>query len=318
MSEKKENIIVTGGAGFIGSHLVELLVQKGFHVTVIDNFDPFYSKELKLKNIAHYINNPNVTFLELDILDKKELDIQLCNEYKAIVHLAAKAGVRPSISDPLGFYKVNVEGTLNLLEIAKEKKIKQFIFSSSSSVYGVCRNFPWKESEDFLQPISPYAATKISSECMGRVYSKLYGFRFIALRFFTVFGPRQRPDLAINLFSNKIIKGESISFFGNGETKRDYTYVADIVEGVYHALLYDKSSFEIFNLGNNKAISLKEMLATIEEVFQKKAIIDYLPEQPGDVSYTAADIDKSINLLNYNPKTTFRDGITQFKNWLNS
>ena len=314
---KKENIIVTGGAGFIGSHLVELLLEHNYAVTIIDNFDSFYPKEIKQKNIASFISNPDVTFLEIDIVDSNALEENLKKEaYKAIVHLAAKAGVRPSINNPIAYYKVNVEGTQNLLEFASRKNIQQFIFSSSSSVYGINDNFPWRENDELLKPISPYASTKISCELLGHVYSHLYGIRFLSLRFFTVFGPRQRPDLAINLFSKKILKGESIDFYGDGTTKRDYTYVGDIVDGVYKALHYNQSLFEVFNLGNNKVVSLSEMVSTIEEVFETKAIINHLPEQPGDVAYTMADITKAKEKLNYNPQTSLNAGLIKYKNWL--
>jgi len=311
-----KNILVTGGAGFIGSHFVEKLLLNNYNITVIDNFDSFYPREIKEKNIESWIKNPNVTFIELDICEEDKLNDCLLGNYDAIVHLAAKAGVRPSILNPKAYQDVNVSGTQNLLEFAKRNEIKQFIFASSSSVYGVNENVPWKESDAQLYPISPYASTKISGELMGHVYSKLYGIRFLALRFFTVFGPRQRPDLAIHMFSKKILSGEKINFFGDGTTKRDYTYVSDIVEGIYSALQYDKTSFEIFNLGNKHTVSLKEMLDTIELVFEQKANTVCLPEQPGDVSITYADISKSNQLLNYHPQVTFEEGIRKFKDWL--
>lgn len=316
MKNQKQNVIVSGGAGFIGSHLVELLLTQNYSVTVIDNFDVFYEKKIKLSNISSFINNPDVTFIESDILDFEILLNQLDKEYSAIFHLAAKAGVRPSIENPIGYQEVNVTGTQNLLEISRRKNIKQFVFASSSSVYGINKNIPWQESDGLLFPISPYASTKISAELMGHVYSHLYNIRFIALRFFTVFGPRQRPDLAIHSFTKKILNNEPINFFGDGSTKRDYTYVADIVSGVYNALSYDKSNYEVFNLGNHNTVSLKEMVETLESVFEKKATINYMPEQMGDVSITYADIDKAKRLLNYHPKTDFKEGVHQFKKWL--
>lgn len=316
MKNQKEHVIVTGGAGFIGSHLVELLLSNDFAVTVIDNFDPFYDKQIKLSNISTFINNPDITFIESDILSYDQLLNQLDQNYSAIFHLAAKAGVRPSIENPIGYQEVNVRGTQNLLEIARSKNIKQFVFASSSSVYGINKNIPWQESDGLLYPISPYASTKISAELMGHVYSHLYNIRFISLRFFTVFGPRQRPDLAIHSFSKKIINNEPINFFGDGSTKRDYTYVSDIVSGVFNALTYNHSNYEVFNLGNHNTVSLKEMVETLESVFDKKAIINYMPEQPGDVSITYADIDKAKRLLNYQPKTEFKEGVQHFKNWL--
>ena len=316
--KNKANVIVTGGAGFIGSHLVEKLLENNCTVTVIDNFDDFYDKEIKLKNISNYILNPAARFLELDILDEKGLDANLNESYDAIFHLAAKAGVRPSIENPVSYQNVNVAGTQNLLEFARRKNIKQFIFASSSSVYGINKNIPWKENDGQLYPISPYASTKISGELMGHVYSKLYNIRFIGLRFFTVFGPRQRPDLAIHLFSKKILNNEVINVFGDGSTKRDYTYVADIVEAVYNALYYDQTQYEIINLGNRQTVSLAEMLKTIEDVFQKKAIVNQLPEQIGDVPQTCADINKAQELLKYSPQTPFKEGVIKFKDWLES
>lgn len=316
MIEKKERILVTGGAGFIGSNLVEKLLLNNYLVTIIDNLDSFYLKESKLKNIAGFIGNPDVNFIELDILDEQALHNKLDEQYHAIIHLAAKAGVRPSIENPIIYQDVNVKGTQNLLEFAKRKDIKQFIFASSSSVYGVNKNFPWKESDAVLNPISPYASTKISGELLGHVYSHLYGIRFIALRFFTVFGPRQRPDLAIHLFSKKILNNEQINVFGNGSTRRDYTYISDLIEGIFNAIHYTRTLYEVFNLGNHHTVSLSEMIETIEQVFEKKAEINYLPEQMGDVPITFADISKAEQLLNYNPKVNFNDGIKYFKQWL--
>jgi UDP-glucuronate 4-epimerase len=310
-----KNLIVTGGAGFIGSHLSEFLLEKNYKLTVIDNFDSFYPRKVKQQNIAAFKSNPNVKFIELDILQFNELMDALSDEYDAIIHLAAKAGVRPSIENPKEYQKVNVEGTQNLLEIARIKNIKQFLFASSSSVYGINQNIPWSESDGLLKPISPYASTKISCELMGHVYSHLYGIRFISMRFFTVYGPRQRPDLAINTFSRKILNGETIPFFGNGNTKRDYTYVSDIVDGIYKALQYNSSMYEIFNFGNSNAIPLAEMLNELEFVLNKKAIIKKVPEQPGDVSLTYADIEKAKEKLGYKPVTGFRDGLIQFKEW---
>ncbi len=309
-------IIVTGGAGFIGSHFVEKLLENNYKVTVIDNFDSFYSKDAKLKNIASFINNPQVTFIEGDILDSNMLTERLTGKYEAIVHLAAKAGVRPSIQNPVAYQDVNVKGTQNMLELAKQKNIKQFIFASSSSVYGINNNFPWKESDTVLNPISPYASTKISGELLGHVYCHLYNIRFIALRFFTVFGPRQRPDLAIHLFSKKILNDESINFFGDGSTRRDYTYIADTVQGIYNALHYTRTQYEVFNLGNHQTVSLSEMIATLEDVMEKKAVIQQLPEQMGDVPITYADISKAQLLLNYMPKVNFKEGVINFKKWL--
>ncbi|CAN5190053.1 GDP-mannose 4,6-dehydratase [soil metagenome] len=316
MEENRTEILVTGGAGFIGSHLVEQLLQNNYKVTVVDNFDPFYSKDIKRKNLSEVISNPYLNVLDFDILNKEALYTKLTGCYEAIVHLAAKAGVRPSIEDPIAYQDVNVKGTQNMLEFARHKNIRQFVFASSSSVYGTNTNFPWKESDVSLKPISPYASTKISGELLGHVYSHLFGIRFIALRFFTVFGPRQRPDLAIHMFSKKILNNEPINFFGNGSTRRDYTYVADTVQGIVNAIQYTRTPYEVFNLGNHQTVSLSEMITTLESVFNKKAIINRLPEQMGDVPITFADIFKAEQLLNYVPRTNFKQGIVKFKNWL--
>ena len=307
--------IVTGGAGFIGSHLVDRLIAEDWEVTIIDNFDPFYDESIKRSNISGFINHPNVRLLEIDLRDCEALEKNLTDHYDAIVHLAAKAGVRPSIQDPVLYQQVNVLGTQNLLELSKKLSIKQFVFASSSSVYGVNPKVPWSESDYVLQPISPYASSKISGELLGHVYTKLYDIRFIALRFFTVTGPRQRPDLAIHKFARKILQGEPIPVFGDGTTRRDYTYVQDTVTGIVNAMAYESSPYEIINLGNSRTITLSEMIAAIENSFGKKAIINRLPMQPGDVPETYADISKATKLLNYQPTTPFETGIELFKEW---
>ena len=316
MQSINKHIIVTGGAGFIGSHVVEYLLKNNYHVTVVDNYDSFYSKETKQKNLSTVINHPNLIFHELDIVDANAIDLHLTQTYQAIIHLAAKAGVRPSIENPIAYQQTNVAGTQNLLEFARKKSIKQFVFASSSSVYGINKNIPWRESDGLLNPISPYASTKISGELLGHVYSHLYNIRFIGLRFFTVFGPRQRPDLAIHAFSKKILNNETIPFFGDGNTQRDYTFIDDIVQGVIGALNYDKTNYEIINLGNSHAVSLAELVSTLETVLDKKAIINKLPEQPGDVPITFSDISKAKELINYLPTTSLKDGIVRFKEWL--
>ena len=316
MEKNQKEIIVTGGAGFIGSHLVEKLLNSNYAVTVIDNFDSFYPKAVKQRNMVSFIDHPSFTFLEADITNEGDLYSKLSGNYSAIVHLAAKAGVRPSIENPVAYQDVNVKGTQNLLEFAKNKQIKQFVFASSSSVYGINKNIPWKESDAVLNPISPYASTKISGELLGHVYSHLYGIRFLVLRFFTVYGPRQRPDLAIHLFSKKILANQPILFFGDGTTRRDYTFVADTVNGIMNAITYEDSLYEVFNLGNHQTVSLSEMITTLEEVFENQAIKQMLPEQPGDVPVTYADISKAQTLLHYKPKTNFNEGVLLFKNWL--
>ena len=318
MQTRIKHIIVTGGAGFIGSHLVEYLLKNEYQVTVVDNYDSFYPKETKQKNLSAVINHPNLIFHELDIADANAIDFHLTETYQAIIHLAAKAGVRPSIENPIAYQQTNVTGTQNLLEFARKKSIHQFVFASSSSVYGINKNIPWVESDGMLNPISPYASTKISGELLGHVYSHLYGIRFIGLRLFTVFGPRQRPDLAIHAFCKKILNNESIPFFGDGNTQRDYTYVDDIVKGLIGALNYDKTNYEIINLGNSHAVSLADLVSTLETVLDKKAIINKLPEQPGDVPITFSNISKAKELINYSPTTSLKDGVVKFKEWLTS
>ncbi|MGB0290242.1 MAG: GDP-mannose 4,6-dehydratase [Opitutales bacterium] len=318
------NIILTGCAGFIGSHTCERLLADGHSVVGVDNFDPFYARALKSANldaIAPQSESSDTPFelIEGDLSDPttfQKIKFQLgANKADAIIHLAAKAGVRPSIQDPVGYQQANVIATQNLLEFARKEGIQQFIFASSSSVYGVNPRVPWREDDAVLQPISPYASTKVSGELMGHVYSKLFGIRFLALRFFTVYGPRQRPDLAINKFVRRIEAGEPIPVFGDGSTRRDYTYVEDTVGGILAALNYRNSDYEVINLGNDQTITLAEMIATIEMVVGKEACIDRQPEQPGDVPQTWADISKARELLGYHPKTKFSDGVADFHAW---
>jgi len=317
MSEYKRHYLVTGGAGFIGSQLVRaLLNDKDLRISIIDNFDPFYSRQIKLLNTDGFEKHQQIVLLDrnLDDLSAFELQKILPQKVDVIIHLAAKAGVRPSINDPLSYQCTNILGTQMLLDFAKETAVKQFVFASSSSVYGVNENLPWNEEQKLL-PISPYAMTKLSGEMAGHVFSNLYGIRFIALRFFTVYGPSQRPDLAIHKFVKSILKDEPITMYGDGSTSRDYTYVDDIVQGVLSAINYDQSNFEIINLGNSDAVSLKDLIKNLEEVVGKKAVIDQQPEQIGDVPRTYADISKAKRLLNYQPTTHLKDGLKNFYDW---
>ncbi|MGE5606658.1 MAG: GDP-mannose 4,6-dehydratase [Bacteroidota bacterium] len=309
------HVLVTGGAGFIGSHLVDKLLKDKRQVTVVDNFDPFYDRTLKEHNIWEHLNHPNYKLFELDICDFEALKENLREDYDVIVHLAAKAGVRPSILDPTGYQRVNVQGTQNLLEFAKDKAIRQFVFASSSSVYGINPNVPWCERDHVLMPISPYAATKVSGELLGHVYSHLYGIRFIALRFFTVYGPRQRPDLAIYKFVRLISQGEQIPFYGDGTSSRDYTYIDDIIKGISAAIVYNKSEYEVVNLGNNRTVTLNELIEIIQEELQVKARIKPMPMQSGDVFRTFADLEKAGRLFSYQPTTDIREGIRSFIQW---
>jgi UDP-glucuronate 4-epimerase len=317
MNKYQKHYLVTGGAGFIGSHVVkELLKDETIKITCLDNFDPFYKRQFKLLNISEFEKNHNFFLLDIDLasVSIKQLHDAVWQPVDVIIHLAAKAGVRPSIADPISYQQTNLLGTQKLLDFAVQKKAKKFVFASSSSVYGINEKMPWKEDE-LLLPISPYAMTKLAGEMAGHVYHKLYGLPFIALRFFTVYGPGQRPDLAIHRFIKSILKDEPVTMFGDGSTSRDYTYVDDTVQGVLSAINYDQSSFEIINLGNNYAVSLKDLIADIEEIIGKKAIINQQPEQPGDVPRTFADISKAKRLLNYQPKTELKEGLKKFYDW---
>lgn len=311
-----KKILVTGGAGFIGSHLIDhLLTLPDVHITNVDNMDEFYPRSLKEANIAQHLTHDNYEFWEADIFDYKLLFDLIDDSYDLIIHLAAKAGVRPSIQNPQFAQKINVEGTLNLLEIARYRNIPKFISASSSSVYGINQNVPWSEEDRSMLPISPYAATKIGGEHLGHVYSHLYGIQFTALRFFTVYGPRQRPDLAIHKFFRKIYEGAPIQMYGDGTTMRDYTYVSDIVQGIVGAIAFREEAYSIFNLGNSHAIKLKDLIAAIEETMGKKARIERLPEQAGDVPCTFANIERAQRHLNYQPHTDLATGLKAFYEW---
>lgn len=313
-----QHYLITGGAGFIGSNLVKNLLDtvRDIRITCIDNFDPFYSIQQKQFNISSFLSDPRFTLLKLDLgtAGHDELLSNIPQPIDVIIHLAAKAGVRPSIENPMAYQQSNVIGLQNLLEFAREKKVSQFVFASSSSVYGINDHFPWKEDEK-LMPISPYAMTKLSGEMLGHVYSKLYGIRFIALRFFTVYGPGQRPDLAIHKFIKALLSDQSIMMYGKGDTSRDYTYVDDIVDGIKSAIQYKNTGFEIINLGNHYSVSLLQLINLLEEVTHKKAVIKKLPEQAGDVPKTFADIHKAKELLGYNPTTTLQAGLKKFYDW---
>jgi UDP-glucuronate 4-epimerase len=308
-----KRILITGGAGFIGSNISRKLLAEGqYHITSLDNFDDFYARNQKERNIAAFADNPNFTFMEGDI--RYASDLNKIGDVDVIVHIAAKAGVRPSIINPILYQDVNVGGTQNLLEFARERNIKQFVFASSSSVYGVNEQVPWSETHKLL-PISPYASSKLSGEMLGHVYSHLHGIRFLALRFFTVYGPGQRPDLAIHKFFKSILRDQPIPVFGDGSTSRDYTFVDDIVGGIEAAIHYDKSDFEIINLGNHKTVTLSELIRAIENTIGKSAIIDRQPEQLGDVPQTFADISKAQRLLRYAPATELEAGLAVFYEW---
>ena len=336
---------ITGGAGFIGSTVAEKLLEQGNKVIVVDNFNDFYdynrkirnileatgnyekvneilensSKDEKIENLKRIVNSENFVLEYTDIRDMEKMD-KIFSEYKIDLAFnpAAMAGVRPSLLDPLLYEEVNIKGYMNLLELCKKYGIKKFIQASSSSVYGNNKNVPFKETDIVDFAISPYAATKKSGEVLGHVYHKLYDIDMIQLRFFTVYGPKQRPDLAIHKFTKMILEEKSIPFYGDGNTKRDYTYIDDIVDGILKSIDYlfkNKNVYEIFNLGESHVVSLKEMVETIEKVLGKKAVLDKQPMQPGDVEKTYADISKAKEILGYNPKTNFEDGIKKFVDW---
>jgi UDP-glucuronate 4-epimerase len=306
-------ILVTGGAGFIGSHLVDSLIADGHAVTVFDNFDPFYHRAIKEQNIASHRTHPRWRLVEGDLRDHGSLDS--LPDIDVVVHLAAKTGVRPSLRDPQAYQDVNVAGTQNLLEFARARGIRQFVFASSSSVYGVNPRVPWSEEDHVLQPISPYASTKVSGELLGHVYSHLYGIRFIALRFFTVYGPRQRPDLAINKFARLMRQGKPVPVFGDGSSRRDYTFVEDIVQGIRSAMTYDATPYEVINLGNDQTVSLQQMIEGLERALGVTAQVERHPEQPGDVPQTWASIEKARRLLGYSPMTPYAEGVRRFVDW---
>lgn len=311
------NILITGGAGFIGSHLVDRLLSEGvWQVTVVDDFNDFYDPSIKRENVRGLASNPQFRLVEADIRDRKSLE-QAFSETKfdCIVHLAARAGVRPSLLEPRLYLETNVNGTLNLLELAREQGVKQFVFGSSSSVYGTNVKVPFSEDDPIFNPISPYAATKAAGELLCHTYTHLYGMRIVGLRFFTVYGARQRPDLAIHKFAGLISAGKPIPVFGDGSTRRDYTYIDDIIAGVRAAMDYSASDYEVINLGESRTVELRELIALLEDALGKRAEIDWQPLQPGDVPQTFADITKARRLLGYDPQTQIEEGIKKFVEW---
>ena len=312
---KVTNILITGAAGFIGSHLSERLLQEGSRIICLDNLDTFYDPQLKRENLKPLLANNNFTMIEGDIRDLKLLtDIFEGNRIDIIVHIAARAGVRPSIIEPLLYYDVNVRGTNNLLEMAKNYHVKKFIFASSSSVYGENKKVPFSEDDNVDYPISPYAATKKAGELISFTYHHLYGIPVSCLRFFTVYGPRQRPEMAIHKFTRLIYEGKSIPVYGDGTSRRDYTYIDDIISGIT-ASVNAELGYEIINLGESKTVKLTELISLIEENLQKKAIIEWLPDQPGDVPVTFADISKARRLLGYAPCIDIKEGAGRFVEW---
>lgn len=309
-----KTVLVTGGSGFIGSNLCEKLLALDYNVINLDNFNDYYSPLIKIKNIKNALTNINYKVIDGDIQDKNLLtSIFNLNSIDIIIHLAALAGVRKSITNPLEYIDVDIKGTVNLLECARKYNIKKFIFASSSSVYG--QNYlPFKETDIVVSQISPYATAKQSGELFCKTYNNLYGIPIVCLRFFTVYGPRQRPEMAIHNFTRLISENKPISIFGNGTSSRDYTYIDDILDGIISSMNLN-SNFEIFNLGNSHPINIEYLVILIEENLNKKALIDYTLMQPGDVTHTFADISKAQKLLNYTPKVSIEKGIEEFINW---
>ena len=312
-----ERILVTGGAGFIGSHLVDALLENGDEVCTVDNFDPFYPIIFKQRNISRHQKSRRFTLEKTDIRDIEGLN-RIFDYFKpeVVVHLAAKAGVRPSLISPLEYLDVNILGTLNMLNNATKYGVRKFIFGSSSSVYGLNTKVPFHEEDATLLPASPYAASKIAGEALCKSFSHCYGLRVTVLRFFTVYGPRQRPDLAISKFVQRMMDDLSIPIFGNGLSSRDYTFVIDVVNGIQAAIDYEDNEYEVFNIGNDHPVSLQHLVELIETTLNKQAKVERLPEQIGDVPHTWADIKKANRLLNYQPKISLNTGLQIFANWL--
>src|SRR5215208_898623 len=311
------NVLVTGGAGFIGSHLVARLLAEGrWRVSVVDDFNDFYDPALKRRNVAPHAGREGFALREADIRDRAALEeVFKGAKFDVVVHLAARAGVRPSLAEPVLYAETNINGTVNLLELAREHGVRQFVFGSSSSVYGENEKVPFAEEDPVNRPISPYAATKAAGELLCHTYSHLFGLRCVCLRFFTVYGARQRPDLAIHKFARLISEGRPIPVFGDGTTRRDYTFVEDIVAGVRAAMDYEASDYEVVNLGGSRTVSLSELIALLERELGQRAVIDRQPPQPGDVPQTYADVSKARRLLGYDPRTPIEEGIRRFVEW---
>lgn len=319
MSETPQTIVVTGAAGFIGSHLVERLLERGDSVVGIDNFDPFYARPLKEQNLTAARAHDRFTFIEADCAEPDQMRRALDRPVDAIVHLAAKAGVRPSIEEPLAYTRANIVATQVLLDAARSCGISRFIFGSSSSVYGNNDKVPFSEDDAVDRPISPYAATKRACELICHTYHHLYGMSIVSLRFFTVYGPRQRPDLAIRKFSELMLHNQPIPFYGDGTSERDYTWIGDIIQGVEAAIERSRrGGFEIINLGESRTTSLERLVELIAAAAGVEPVLRPLPMQPGDVNRTFADVSKARELLDYRPTTPVEVGIPRFVEWLKS
>jgi UDP-glucuronate 4-epimerase len=309
------NVLVTGGAGFIGSHVTERLLREGHKVSIADDLNSFYSPAWKRENLESIRSVGLARFYHSDICDEVAMrHVFEESQPELVIHLAARAGVRPSLEQPLLYETVNVGGTMVLLEQCRRYSVKNFIFASSSSVYGAANRLPFREDDHVNRPISPYAATKVAGERICYTYAHLYGIRIVCPRLFTVYGPRQRPDLAIRRFTDMITKGEPIPVYGDGSSSRDYTFIGDIVDGILAAVRYD-CSYEIFNLGNSSPVNLLVLIQTLEAALGRRADIRWLPDQPGDVPITCADVSKANRLLGYAAHTPFTEGIREFVAW---
>mgnify|MGYP006294717691 CR=1 FL=1 len=309
------NILITGGAGFIGSHLTMALLNNGHTVTALDNFNTFYNPEIKWLNVKPFLQNDRYLLIQADIRDYSALQTEISpGAFDVFVHLAARAGVRPSIEQPLLYEQVNVQGTMNMLELAKECGVKKFVFASSSSVYGANKKTPFHE-EDFVDnPVSPYAATKKAGELICYTYHSLYDISTSCLRFFTVYGPRQRPDMAIHKFTRLVDQGKPVPVFGKGDSRRDYTFIDDIIQGITSSIEYC-DGYHIYNLGESKTVPLLYMIELIEKALGRKANLKFYPTQKGDVPVTYADISRAGADLGYEPKVPIETGIDRFVNW---
>lgn len=313
------NFLVTGGAGFIGFHVCERLLQTGHHVWALDDLNDFYDPNIKLRNLKDLqaLGKP-FRIIQADISRRASVNKVFAeNKFDQVIHLAARAGVRPSLEQPALYQRANVEGTVHLLEAARGRGIKKVTIASSSSVYGVNSKVPFAEDDPIFSPISPYAASKLACEALGHVYHHVYGMDIVMLRFFTVYGPRQRPDLAIHKFTRLISNDKPIPVYGDGSMARDYTYISDVVNGVM-AVTQKEFGYQIFNLGESQPIKLSYLIELLEKVIGKKAIINRLPDQPGDVPITFANIGKSRSLLGYSPSVKIENGIQLFVEWFNS
>lgn len=310
----RRHFFITGGAGFIGSHLAESLLAQGHQVTIMDDFNDYYDPAIKHSNIAAI--SGNIQIIRGDIRNAVLVERTFATQkFDSVIHLAARAGVRPSIVDPKLYFTTNIDGTFNILDACRHHNVGHVIIASSSSVYGINKKVPFAETDLIERTISPYAATKLAAEQICSNYSHLFGIRCACLRFFTVYGPRQRPDLAIAKFTDKISRGEAIDQYGNGGSARDYTYIDDIISGIHAAINYSASNFEIFNLGGSATTTLSELICHIEQALGRRAVINQYPDQPGDVPHTYADISKSQELLGYLPQTPISEGIQKYASW---